>query len=164
MVRMGRLLLPTFFLLYWGVCAGVLWWAYDISPLIQGGYYQRHQALVLVTKMAFVVTVLTGVVWWFIMRRKKTRNAGRAAWTATWQTALVMAGYAVFVVGWRQFSGTPASDSAFVPILGHINSHFFSEVGGLIFLMDVTPVMGCISGILYFIGCRSLGLSGPKLS
>lgn len=161
---MVRLSLATFFLLYWGICAGVLWWAYDISPLIQGGYYQPHQALALVTKMALVVTVLTGIVWWFIIRRRKTDNAGRAAWTAAWQTAVVMAGYAVFVVGWRQLSGTPASDSAFVPILGHINSHFFSEVGGLTFLLDVTPVMGCISGILYFIGCRSLGLSGPELS
>lgn len=164
MLAVARILLPSFFLFYWGICAGVLWWAYDISPLIHGGYYERHQALLLVAKMALVVTILTSVVWVFILRRRRNGNAGIAAWTAIWQTALVMAAYAVFVLGWRQFSGTPASDNAFVPVLGHINSHFFSEAGGLIFLLDVTPVMGCISGTLYFIGCRSLGLSGPKLS
>lgn len=49
---MSRILLPILFLLYWSVSATVLWWAYDISPLIRGGYYERHQASVLVTKMA----------------------------------------------------------------------------------------------------------------
>jgi hypothetical protein len=156
MLPVSRILLPIFFFLYWGVSACVLWWAYDISPLIRGGYYERHQALVLVTKMGFIVTVLTSVVWSFIMLRKKSSNARQAGWTAAWQTALVMAGYTAFVVGWRQFTGTPASDSAFVPILGSVNSHFFSEAGGLSFLLNVAPIMGCVSGILYFLRCRSI--------
>ena len=157
MLPMSPKLLPILFLSYWSTSAGVLWWAYDISPLIRGGYYERHQALVLVTKMGLIVTVLTSFVWSFILIRKKSSNPQRAAWTAAWQTALVMAGYTAFVVGWRQFGGTPASDNAFVPILGSINSHFFSEVGGLSFLLNVAPIMGCVSGILYFAAVR-LGL------
>jgi hypothetical protein len=157
MLPVSRKLLPIFFLLYWSTSAGVLWWAYDISPLIRGGYYERHQALMLVTKMGLIVTVLTSCVWSFILIRKRSSNTQRAAWTAAWQTSLLMAAYTALVVGWREFSGTPATDNAFVPILGGINSHFFSEVGGLSFLLEVVPIMGCVSGILYLAAAR-LGL------
>jgi hypothetical protein len=156
MLPVAHILLPIFFLLYWSISAAVLWWAYDISPLIRGGYYERQQALVLVMKMALIVTVLTGVLWSFLIRLRKNDNARQGALAAALLTALVLAGYAIVVIGWRQFSGTPASDNAFVPIVGSINSHFFSEAGGLSFVLNVAPIMGCISGILYFIRCRSI--------
>jgi hypothetical protein len=106
--------------------------------------------------MGLIVTALTRVVWSSLILRKKNRDTKHGALTATWQTDLVMAGYAVFVVGWRQFSGIPTSDSAVLPILGSINSHFSSGAGALSFALDVAPVMGCISGILCFLRFRSI--------
>jgi hypothetical protein len=156
MLPVSRKLLPVFFLLYWSASAGVLWWAYDISPLIRGGYYERHQALVLVTKMGLIVTVLTSFVWSFILIRKKSSNPQRAAWNAAWQTTLFLCGYAAVILARLQFGdfGTPLPDRAFLPIIGTVNSHFFSEAGGLSFLLSVAPIMGCVSGILYFAAVR----------
>jgi hypothetical protein len=152
----AAVLLLMFFLLYWGMSAVVLWWSYDLSPLIRGGYYEHHQASLLVTKMGLIVTVLTSVVWLFMRRRKTSRRSWRGAWTAAWQTTLVLAGYTALILARLQFSRTPASDSAFLPILGSINSHFFSEVGWMSFLINVVPIMGCVSGTLYFLHCRIL--------
>ena len=145
---MAYFLLPVFFLMYWSVSALVLWWAYSISALIRGGFYEHHQALVLVTKMGLIITVLTSLAWLLIMRRRRT------VWTAIWQTALVLIGYTALILARLQFSATPADDSAFLPLLGSINSHFFSEVGWLVFLLYVAPVMGGVSGVLYFLHRR----------
>jgi hypothetical protein len=58
-------LLPMILLLFWVIAAAVVWWAYSISALIHGGYYEQHQAVNLVSKMGFLITALTSVVWVF---------------------------------------------------------------------------------------------------
>jgi hypothetical protein len=159
--RMPFFLLPIFFLSYWATSLAVLWWAYDISPLIRGGYYDRYQALRIVTKMGLVITVLTGFVWLFRMRRDIRPPILRGAWAAAWQTGLILIGYSALILARLQFGkfSTPLADKAFLPILGSVNSHFFSEAGSLAFIFMVTPTMGCVSGILYFLQSRTRQLS-----
>jgi hypothetical protein len=143
--RVAHFVLPFFFPLYWIVSALVLWRAYSIGPLIRGGYYERHQALVLVTKMALIITVLTSLAWLLLVRRR------RKVWTATWQSAAVLMGYAALVLARWHFSSIPAEDSAFLPIVGHVKSYFFSEFEWLGFVLYVTPVMADVSGVMYFL-------------
>jgi len=137
--RFAYFLLPIFFLLYWILSAVVLWWAYSISPSIRGGYYEHHQALVLVAKMGLIVTVLTSLAWLLLLRKRQK------VWTAIWQTAVVLVGYTALVLArW-----TLSSSNTFVPDWG-VNSDFFSELNWLGFLLYVTPVMSGVSGVLYF--------------
>jgi hypothetical protein len=152
--RIARLLLLLFFfLLYWGISAAVLWWSYDIPALIHDRYYEERQVLVLVTKMGLIITVLTSVVWLFMLRRDVSTRPWRMAWNAFCGTVLVLVGYTALILGRLQFSSTPAPDSAFLPILGTINSHFFSEAQWMIFVLNA-PIMGFISGILYFVNAK----------
>jgi hypothetical protein len=143
--------------LYWVISAVVLWWAYSISAEIRGGYYEKHQALELVVKMGLVITVLTSLVWLFRMVRDKSGVVMRRAWTAAWQTALILIVYAAAILARLEFGGfsSPLPDSAFLPVLGALNSHFFSEASSLIFLSMVTPIVACVSGLLYFLQCRN---------
>jgi hypothetical protein len=108
----------------------VLWWAYDISPLIRGGYYDRHQALRIVTKMGLVITVLTGFVWLFRMRRDIRPPILRGAWTAAWQTGLILIGYSALILARLQFGkfSTPLPDKAFLPILGALTAISFRKL------------------------------------
>ena len=71
--------------------------------------------------------------------------------------------YAGAVLGWAALAGgdVPLADSAFLPVLGHVNSHFFSEAGSLTFLTFVIPPMGCVSGILYYLNDRVLRAANP---
>jgi hypothetical protein len=139
--RIAYFLLPIFFLFYWVVSALVLWRAYSISPSIRGGYYEHHQALVLVTKMGLIITVLTSFAWLLLIRKRQK------VWTAIWRTAVVLVGYAAIVLARWTFS----SSNAFVGILGSVNGHFFSEFDWLGFVLYVTPVMSGVSGVLYFV-------------
>lgn len=149
------LLLPIFFLWYWVISSVTLWWAYSISTLIRGGYYEKHQALELVVKMGLLVTVLTSFVWLFRIARDKSEVMMRRAWTAAWQTALILIVYAAAILLRLQFGGfaSPLPNSAVLPVLGALNSHFFSEADSLVFLLTVTPIMACVSGLLYFLQC-----------
>ena len=59
-------------------------------------------------------------------------------------------GYAAVIVG-RLMLGhysVPLDDSAFLPLVGHVNARFFSEDGVFPFLID-SPLIGAISGTLY---------------
>jgi hypothetical protein len=143
--RMAHFLLPFLFPLYWTISALVLWWAYSIGASIRGGYYEPHQALVLVTKMGLIITTLTTLAWLLLLRRR------RKVWTAIWQSAAVLMGYAALVLARWHFSSIPAEDSAFLPIVGNVNSYFFSEFQWLGFMFYVTPVMAAVSGVLYFV-------------
>ena len=130
--------------LYWYICGLVLWWSYDITPLIRGGYYQREQALGLVARMGLIVTAVTSIAWLLVRPRKSTRPPWRMAWTAAWLTFLVLFIYAAGVVA------LPV-DKAVLPVLGDVNSRFFSEVGPIVFLLYVIPTMTCVSGLLYYV-------------
>ena len=147
------LLLLIFFLLYWPISSAVLWWAYSIGASIQGGYYEKHQALGLVAKMGLLISVLTSFVWLFRLFRDKGSEVMRRGWTAAWQTALILILYTAVILAWPQFGdfSNPLPDRAFLPVLGTFNSHFFSEARPLSFLLRVTPIMACTSGLLYLL-------------
>jgi hypothetical protein len=48
---------------------------------------------------------------------------------------------------------TPAQgvndDAMFLPIVGAVNSAFFLEFGWLLFVAEVTPILGFVAGMLY---------------
>jgi hypothetical protein len=151
-------LLLVFLSLYWCCCATVLWWAYDINSQISGGYYQRNQALVLVAKMALIVTVLTAVVWLLVRPHKVIRPWWRLAWNIGWKTAIVQVLYVFIVLARRQLwapSQGIDDNVMFLPIVGLVNAQFLSEFGWLSFLLDVVPIMACVSGILYWLAIAS---------
>ncbi len=137
--------------LYWLLAAFVLWWSYGITPLIRGGYYEVHRAVLLVGEMALIITVLTAVVWMLVRRRRAASSNWRLALHVSWGTWLFLLVYAGAVLAYLELGrhNVPLDDSAFLPVLGHVNSHFFSESNWLIFLLYVVPGMGCVSGGLY---------------
>ncbi len=160
------LLLPTFILVYWSISCAALWWAYNITALIRGGYYERGQALNLVWKMALIITALTGLVWLLRLVWDRRALVARRSWTAAWQTALILCLYAAIILANIQFGNysSPLPDRAFLPFVGHVNSYFFSEAGSLNFIFAVVPVNASVSGLLYLAQYRvRLLLSNPAM-
>jgi hypothetical protein len=146
-----------FLSVYWVVSGAVLWWAYDFSSLIKGRAYSPSQALTLVAEMSCAITVLTAVIWILAMRSKIIRSGWRSAWHVVWQTALILAIYALVVLMRRQLWKPSQGINDWAMFFGYLNARFFSEVGGISFLMEVVPAAACISGALYFLQTFTVG-------
>jgi hypothetical protein len=142
-------------LLYWAITAAVLWWSYDFGPFIRGGHYEFDQALRLVCKMAAVVSILTFIAW-LLVKPHRFKSPLAAGMGAGWRTALLLAFYAFVILANIQFGNyqVPLPDSAFLPVIGHLNSYFFSEVGWLVFMTMVIPIMTVLSAALYVLQWR----------
>jgi hypothetical protein len=142
-----------FFVVYWCLSTVVLWWSYDISSQIKGEHYKQGQALKLVAEMALIITVLTALAWVFTVKSKPDTSPLQAIWGATWRTGMALFSYWAVVFAFMNFSPNPVPlpDSSFISLLGHINSHFFSEAGWLSYLLTVAPIMTLLSGGLYYI-------------
>jgi hypothetical protein len=140
--------------LHWVVSSTVLWLAYDMRMQIQGGYYYREQALALVGKMALIITILTGAIWLMLDWRRPKQRGWRLGWNVAWKTWVILVVYVAIVVIRRQI-WTPSqriNDGAmFLPIIGCTNAQFLSEFRWLAFLVQVVPVVGIVSGGLYFL-------------
>jgi hypothetical protein len=137
------------FCLNWSLSAILLWWTYDMDSFANGGAYSHNRAFVLVVKMGLIITLLTTVVWAVALRKPRIGLRRRAVWSVGWKTALILLVYALMIEG-RRLSWTPAQgNKAFSPILNDVNSEFFREFLFLIFVLEIVPIMGCISGILY---------------
>jgi hypothetical protein len=138
---------------YWFLSCATLWWAYSVGQEIEGGYFQRSEAITVVAKMGLIATTLTAVAWLSLRLRVKRRSAWRTVWAATWRTAIVMVAYTALVVV-RRYLWTPSQGtsgySMFLPIVGRVNSKFFSEFNWLSFLLVFTPIISVISGCLYY--------------
>jgi hypothetical protein len=153
----ANIVLLLFICANWAICCLVIWWRYNINSLIRGGFYQRSQALVVVGKMSVIVTILTAGVWLFVRRRHRSDSQWRLVWNVAWKTAIVLILY-VFIVLVRRQLWTPnqGSDSAFLPLVGHVNGEFLSEFLWLIFLLEVVPIMAFVSGLLYSAQSRTV--------
>lgn len=143
--------------IYWCLSGAVLWWMYDIDPLIRGGFYERNQALVLVSKMGLIISVLTTIVWLLAKWRPAGLPRWRLGWKVAWKTAVILTAYALIVLLRRQL-WTPSQGmndyAAFLPIVGHVNGQFLSEFGWLSFLLQVVPTVALLSGVLYYLQVR----------
>jgi hypothetical protein len=127
------LVFVAFLLLCWILSGVLLWWSYSITPLIRGGYYQLNRAVWLVAEMGLIVTILTTMVWLLLRRREtSSRTAWRSMWRAAWRTWVVLLIYGGVVLARVDFGhyDVPLPDSAFLPVLGHVNSHFFRSMDG----------------------------------
>jgi ABC-type nickel/cobalt efflux system permease component RcnA len=151
-VKAKRVIVFLIFLcLNWGLSGVILWLAYDISPFIKGGAYERNQALAFVAQMGLVITALTTVVWILAARQKMSRSGWQSGWRVAWQTALLLVVYALVVLTRRQLWKPSQGINDWAMFFGYVNARFFSEVGGISFLIGVVPTMACISGALYFL-------------
>jgi hypothetical protein len=152
---------------YWCVAGMVLWWSYDIGPLIRGGFYQRDQALAIVAKMATIITVLTSLVWLFAVKRKVSGSSWRIGWSVGWKTAVSLLAYAIIVVTRRQLwnpSQGVSDNVMFLPVVGSVNGRFFSEAGLFSFVLEIVPIMGCVSGLLCALQPRCFRASNRETS
>ena len=154
----ATLVFVAFLILCWALSGGLLWWSYHITFLIREGFYQVNRALSLVAQMGLIVTALTAVGWLLVSRRRAGGPPWRLMWRAAWRTWVVLLIYGGAVLTRMELGNynVPLPDSAFLPVLGHVNSYFFSEAGWLVFFLYIVPVMGCISGVLYYLQVLAL--------
>jgi hypothetical protein len=139
-------------LLYWCVAVAVLWWAYDMSPLVRGGFYNYSRALQLVMGMGLVLTIPTCVIWLLRTRRHQASALWKDSWSVTWQTFVCMCAYLAIVLIRRQLwrPGQGINDNEmFLPLVGHLNAAFMSGAGWLSFLLQVIPLTCLVSGLLF---------------
>src|SRR5580658_2692535 len=138
--------------IYWLLASGALWWFYDIGPLIQGGYFSRGQAALRVIEMGLIVTILTITAWIWAVRIGGKKTLLGVWWSAAWRTFLILLFYLLAVLVrremWTQSQGIN-DDAMFLPLIGHINAVFFSELRWLSFLIEIIPCMGVLSGVLF---------------
>lgn len=146
--------------LMWVICCLLLWWLYDLSPTVAHGSETKGTALIRVTEMGCIIVALTVAARFIRPQSNENRSAVRAGWSLCWKTALLLFGYGFLVVLWRQ-SWTPArgtnDDAMFLPILGRVNAAFFSEVGWIIYFVELVPILTVIAGVLYFAELRLMG-------
>lgn len=140
---------------YWCLCGVVLWHSYSMTPLVRGRYYARGQALALVEEMGLITTILTGLVWLLAVLQTAKLPRWRAAVTVGWRTSALLGLYVVLIIARTQIKGA-YNDAAF---LGHVNEEFLSESSFLSYLLCVAPIMGCVSGVLYYLQWRIIELS-----
>jgi hypothetical protein len=158
--------LPIFLTLYGALSCVVLWWAYGTAGDIQRGTYQRGEMLIKTEKMALIITILTSVVWLLNDRRKTDQKSWRIGWNTAWKTWVILIAYQATIYLWWKFwwshlwtpGQEPISDVMF---LGETNAHFFSETGWIAFLIEIIPIMGLVSGGLYFLRRFLLGKTTP---
>jgi hypothetical protein len=136
----------------WCLAGVVLWWAYDFGPGLTG--ISHGHALVLVTKMGLVITVLTVSVWVLADQKWGASSGWRSFMRVAWATAIVLLSFALIVICRRILWRPEQGDKAFFPILDTIISEFFKEFLWLNYVLEVVPVMCCISGALYLIQLR----------
>lgn len=135
-------------ILLWICSAFVLWWAYDFGQLCDVGAFERTSAIRWVEEFgALISLMLVGV--WVIQWKRLTRPKIRTAWTICWQSAVLLSVYAALIIirreSWSQSRG--ANDWAM--FFGSLNSRFFSEVGPLIFVPTVVPILSVLSALLF---------------
>lgn len=138
----------------WLLSSAALWWAYDMTPLIRGNFYTSERALDLVRQMGLIITSMVTVGWLVSTIGDSNTPAIRQAWNVCWKTAVLLLLYATAIIVRRMLWGPSNgfNDNAmFFPILGRINAAFFSEVGWMIFILEVVPIMSCVSAILYWL-------------
>lgn len=139
----------------WLVFGLVLWMSYDFGAQVRGGYYSAEQAVLYALEMGMILVLLSAIAWLHAMRRANVGTKGWLSWRVTWETAIIQIAYGVAVVARRQL-WTPSqgiNDGAmFLPVVGHINAHFFSEVGPIVFLIYVIPTTSVLSGLSYRLG------------
>ena len=144
---------PISLSVFWGLSGIILWRSYGMANLVHEGYYQRGEARAYVAEMALIISILTAAAW-LLATRTADRNLKlwQSGWWAGCLTMVFQIGYAALVVGWVTLGhhSAPLDDSAFLPLLGHVNARFFSEDGVFPFLID-SPLIGAISGVLYVI-------------
>lgn len=132
----------------WTAAFLVLWWAYDVKTLIRGGYYARGQAITLVAQMGLIVTALTAMAWTIRRARHRIIPGLGFDWTSAWRTAAILVLYTAVIIGRLELLPRHFTDADFLPIVGHVNSYFFSDAGPLAFALFAIPVMAAISGWL----------------
>jgi hypothetical protein len=126
----------------WVFSCLLLWWAYDISPHLTGGFGIRSQALIAVAKMAFILALLVAASRLIEGEPKPGRRTVQTAWSLCWKGALILVGYGLVVMLHREFwkPSKGLNDGAmFLPVVGSINAPFFSEVAGLFTLSKSFP-------------------------
>jgi hypothetical protein len=146
-----------FLIVNWCVSGAVLWWVYDMRMQIGGGHYGRNEALRYVAEMGLITTVLTGLVWIQVRKGLEGSRPGRLLWNVIWKTAAIQIAYTFIVVLRRQLwtpSQGMSDNSAFLPIVGHVNGRFFSEFLWVAFLVQVIPILALVSGVLYHLQAR----------
>jgi amino acid transporter len=135
----------------WVASCLVLWFAYGY----QISYSPRHDVLTLMWKMGLIITILTCVVW-LLADRKKTKRRGWKGhgWNVTWKTCAILTLYVAVVLIrrnlWDASQGVNVY-AMFLPIVGRVNGQFLSEYLWLIYLIQVIPIVGLISGGLYLL-------------
>lgn len=141
----------------WLTACLILWWAYEFPAIIKAGSESQSQAVSLVVRMAAILTTLVAVATVLNGRAAPQRGVVKSAWSLSWRSVVFLLSYGLLVFSWRE-SWTPArgvNDSAmFLPLLGPVNARFFAEVGSLIYLMEVAPLLSISSGILYALGLK----------
>ena len=156
--------LAIFLAINWAASCLVLWFAYGY----QISDYPREDVLTSMWKMGLIITVLTCVVWLLADRKKATRRGWKGrGWNVIWKTCAILTLYVAVVLIWRNTwdaSQGINEYAMFMPIVGHVNGQFLSEYLWLIFLIQVIPFVGLISGGLYllrhWIGAQTAASAG----
>lgn len=158
MVRWSKLVRTLGFgALLWVVSCLLLWWLYDLSPAVAHGSESKRTPLIRVAEMGCIIVALTVTARFISRRSNERRSAMKAGWSLCWKAALLLFAYGLLVLVWRQ-SWTPSrgtnDDAMFLPVLGRVNAAFFSEVGWIIYFVELVPILTVIAGLLYFAEVR----------
>jgi hypothetical protein len=135
-------------ILLWICSAFVLWWAYDFGPLCKGGAFERTTAIRWVEEFgALIALALVGV--WAIQWKRLTRSKIRTAWAICWQSAALLSVYAALIILRRETWSLSKGANDWAMFFGSLNARFFSEVGPLIFVLMVVPILSVLSALLF---------------
>lgn len=149
---MRRVLIAIALLFVLGaVTIPILWYAYEMEPVIEGGAYSRSVARNAVFHFSLITTILTSAVWIWLTRSSKPQTGAKIFWKGAALTLIVLWLYGFAVVYRRSTWTTSQGVNDWAMFFGHTNAFFFSEARWLSFALEVAPAISLLSGSLLYI-------------
>lgn len=144
--------LLAFVFLLWLSSSAVLWRAYSFGILCESGAFDHHTAIGWVTKFGGIMTTLLAGV--CVLRRSRLKPSRlRSAFTVLWQSATILFLYATVIFIRRETWSMARGESDWAMFFGTLNARFFSEVGPIIFVLHVLPVIAIVSALIFYAHC-----------
>jgi hypothetical protein len=132
----------------------ILWYGYEMDPVIEGGAFSRSVASYAVFHFSLITTVLASAVWIFLTRSSKAQTDAKTFWKGSAYTLVVLLLYG-FAVIHRRYTWTSARGvNDWAMFFGYTNAFFFSEAHPLSFAFEVAPAISLLSGALLYVHAR----------
>jgi hypothetical protein len=154
-----RVLAPLlcWWLVLFPISVATIWYAYDMSSVVNGGAYSLSEARTLVLQMSLITMTVLSLSAIPSMRLPQLKRRVSLFFSTAYLAAIPLFAYASWVFWWRErwtVQKGLSEFAAFGPVVGHVNAAFFAEFKFLSYVLFVLPIISIIAGLLSIMYAR----------